>query len=190
MIPRPVRQPLVVLGLLLAPLVASAVTLNFECGATHYLRLAGTEIVSSTFSVRNADPANPATILRLTLRDGLGQVVHDSGPAVGTALPLNTDFPQTFPAGRDVTQVPPGGGVYLRTNHLFGNGSLPAAAGGNEAGQLMSATLVVAKEGNRQLLSVHTTQRMRVRATTAIGATEAETRASGTEACQAQPALP
>lgn len=176
-------------ALALAPILASAATQTFQCGMNHYIRAGGSEIVTGTITVRNTDLTHTATIQRLTIRDGNGNVLHDSGPLTPLPLPLNTDFPNTAPLGKDITHVPPGGAVYLRSNHLWGNNGLPSGAAGNEAGQLMSASVVVTKEGQKSALAVHATQRLRTRAagSTPGSFIETDTRASSTLACDAQP---
>lgn len=160
-----------------------------ECGFTHYVRNGGSELVSTTLTVRNADMVNTATIERLTIRNGQGAVVFDAGPAAGQPLPLNTDFPATSPGGLNVTQVAPGGSVYLRSNHIWGNDGLPPlGAAGNEVGQSLSATVLVSKAGRRDLVSVSTTPRMRARRLDGGGSyREFETLASGNTTCQVLP---
>jgi hypothetical protein len=179
--------PLMALGAI--PLAATAVTQVFHCGMNHYVRSGGTELVSSSIGVRNADLTHPATILRLTIRDGEGNVIHDSGPATANPLPLNTDFASTYPSGKNITIVPPGGAVYLRSNHLWGNNGLPTGAPGNETGQMLNATLVVTKEGFRNALSVNSSQRMRSRTagTTPGSFVETDTRATSSQACESFP---
>lgn len=168
--------------LLGGPTAALAATQTFHCALSHYVRSNGTEMVSGSLAVRNADGVHPATILRLTIRDSDGVVLHDSGPALGTALPLNTDFPVSAPTGKDITRVPSSGSVYLRTGHLWGNNPLPA---GNEVGQQLAATLVVAKDGNKGALTATSTQRMRTRAAggTPGSFVELDTRATNTLPC-------
>lgn len=159
----------------------------FHCGMTHFVRNAGTEIASTTITVRNADSFNSATIERLTVRDGQGRVLLDAGPAAGIALPLNTDFPFTA-AGTDITQVPPGGTVYLRSNHIWGNDGLPPLnAAGNEVGQSLSATVQVAKPGRRNLVFVQATPRIRSRRLDNGVARETDTLASASVPCVALP---
>lgn len=175
--------PAALAALALVPAIAAASPQSFHCGLSHYLRSGGTEIVGGVLAVRNADAANPAAILRLTIRDSDGNVVHDSGPQTGIPLPLNTDFPAAFPAGKDISRVAPGGSAYLRTGHLWGTGSLPA---GNEVGQALSATVVVAKEGPKGAINVSSTQRIRTRAagSTPGSFVEVDTRAQSTLPCE------
>lgn len=172
--------PLVLLGL---PLAGHAATVVAQCGLTHFVRNGGTEMASTAITVRNADPVYTATIARLTIRDGLGNVVHDSGTS--TPLPLNTDFPNTFPGGRDITQIPPGGSAYLRSNHIWGNNGLPSGAAGNEVGQSLSATLVITKDGPRNHLAVAVTPRIRERVLDPVTSSyrETTTRSSGNSLC-------
>jgi hypothetical protein len=176
-------------AVLAMPALAQAGIEKFQCGMTHFIRSGGTEMASSSISVRNADPMHPATIVQLTIRNGEGTVVHESGPATGIPLPLNTDFPASFPAGKDVTVVPPGGVMYLRSNHIWGNNGLPSGAAGNEAGQSLSATVMVAKEGRRSTLFVTVSPRIRTRAAGATPGSfvEADTRAIGHTVCEPTP---
>jgi hypothetical protein len=173
----------------LLPAMAHAATDVYQCGMTHFVRNAGTEMVSTTLSVRNADSVYAATVLQLTIRDGEGNVVHESGPATATPLPLNTDFPTTFPGGKNITVVPPGGMVYLRSNHIFGNNGLPGGAAGNELGQSLSASVTVAKEGRKGALFVSMTPRIRTRSPgpTAGSFVETTTLATGNTTCEPTP---
>lgn len=122
---------LLLLLLLIFPELALANDDNiarFTCGGVHFVRTDGTgglEIAMTTLTVRNLDTANSVTWRRLTIRNLFGAIIHDSGPVVGTPLPLNTDLP----GGLDVTFVPPGAAFYLSTNHIFGNASVPGPAG-------------------------------------------------------------
>jgi hypothetical protein len=141
-----------------APAVAAS-DVTLYCGLSHFVRIGGTEQASAALVFHNADLKNAVTIKRLTFRNVFGAVVHDSGPAVGIAHPLNTDFA----AALDVTVVPPGANYYLRTNHIWGNNPLPLAAGGNEGGQSMSVTVTVAKEGERRLFQLVVAPRIRER---------------------------
>jgi len=109
------------------------------------VRNAGAELHSAAISVRNPDTAHAASIERLTIRNGYGDIVHDSGPAAGVAHPLNTDFTPPL----DITVVPPGASYYLQTRHIWGLDGLPPSAGGAQAGFLMSATLEIAKANRK-----------------------------------------
>ena len=134
------------------------------------------------------DPVHAATIAGLAIRDGEGRVLAQFGPGT-SPLPLNTDFPSTYPGGRDITQVPPGGSVYLRSNHIWGNNGLPSGDAGNEVGQLMTATLAISKEGPRSHLAVSTTPRIRERVFNPTAGTfrEGETRSSSHTTCDVFP---
>src|SRR5881296_3113039 len=98
------RPILLLLASLLSVSTADAAqTTKVGCGAIHALRNSDSEILTGTISVRNIDLANAVTIERLTYRNFFGDVVHDSGPAIGVPHPLNADF--TPP--QDITVVPP-----------------------------------------------------------------------------------
>lgn len=169
------------LSLALAPAAVPAApkTQTLACNVSHFVRAGGTEMRSASIVVRNYDLANAATVERITIRNVFGAVVHDSGPAAGVPIPLNTDFAVPL----DITTVPPGASYYLRTNHLWGNNSLPAADGGNEAGQAMSAVVQVSKEGKEDLLVVSTRPRSRERISTPIGANEGAERSGDSAVC-------
>jgi len=155
---------------ILAPLAAQAEikTETFTCNAVHYVRKNVAELRSTSILIRNADLVNSATIERLTIRNVFGNVVHDSGPAAGVPIPLNTDFSPDL----DITVVPPGASYYLRTNNIWGNNGLPVSAGNNQAGQFMSVTVQVSKKGKKSLIYVSTRPRARERLVTQTGVTE------------------
>jgi len=169
------------LSLALAPAAVPAAprTQTLACNVSHFVRAGGTEMRSAAILVHNYDSTNPATVERITIRNVFGAVVHDSGPAAGPAIPLNTDFLTPL----DITIVPPGASYYLRTNHIWGNNSLPAADGGNEAGQAMSAVVQVSKEGKEDLLVVRTRPRSRERSLIAPVFPEGVERSSDSAAC-------
>jgi hypothetical protein len=173
------------LSLALAPaaVLAAPKTQTLSCNVAHFVRAGGTEMRSASIAVRNNDLSNPATIERITIRNVFGAVVHDSGPAAGVLIPLNTDFAVPL----DITTVPSGASYYLRTNHIWGNNSLPAADGGNEAGQAMTAVVQVSKEGKEDLLVVRTRPRSRERIITPAGASEGAERSSDSGACTKLP---
>ncbi|HKQ30028.1 MAG TPA: hypothetical protein VJS66_01975 [Burkholderiales bacterium] len=145
------------------PIVASAVvkTQTFVCGAAHHVRQGGAEMISTALNFRNGDLVNPMTIDRITIRNVFGVVVHDSGPAAGVPHPLNTDFAVPL----DITVTPPGASYYLRTGMIWGNFGLPVASGNNEAGQAMSVTIQVSKEGKKELMLIGGNVRARERIT-------------------------
>ena len=184
--PRHLLAALATISLL--PAVGQAATLTVHCGMAHYVRNGGTELASTTIAVRNSDPTYAATITSLAIRDGQGRVLLEFGPATAP-LPLNTDLPLTYPGGRDITQVPPGGSVYLRSNHIWGHNGLPSGDAGNEVGQLMTATLVISKEGPRSHITVSTTPRIRERVFNPVSGTyrEGETHSSGNTVCDVFP---
>jgi len=98
------------------------------------------------------------TIERLTYRNFFGDVVHDSGPAIGVPHPLNADF--TPP--QDITVVPSGATYYLSTNHIWGNNPIPGPAG-HAQGAGMSVVLEFSKAGAGDLVIVGSSTRDRQR---------------------------
>ncbi len=157
-------------GLVLVPAVLSAdggiKTRKVRCGISHFLRNVNLEIRTATIVFDNGDPVNPATVDRLTIFDFFGDVVHDSGPAVGVLHPLNTDF---APPGIDITVVPPSASFYIATNHIWDANSIPTAsptgASGNERGNALAAVVQFSKQGKPDLFQVHGRSRSRVRNT-------------------------
>jgi hypothetical protein len=113
---------------------AAAPTATVRCGAFHFVRTSptGNELGTTSISLRNAGTTS-VTIERFTVRNFFGDVVHDSGPAIGVPHPLNFDI---VPA-QDITTVPPGASYYLGTNHIWGNDSVAGPAG-NQQGFSMS----------------------------------------------------
>jgi len=134
-------------SLALLPAYSLAAGGTIVCSAVHFLRAGGTELRSTSISLRNLDLVNPTTVERITIRNAFGDVVHDSGPATGAPHPLNTDFS----GGLDITVVPPGASYYIATTHIWGFGGIPDMP---ESGQSMSATVRFSKEGNGALFAV------------------------------------
>lgn len=110
--------------------------------------------------VRNTDLTTSYTIDQLTIRNLFGDVVHDSGPAIGVPHPLNTDIVPPL----NITVVPPGATYYLLTNHLWGNNPVPGPAGGPQ-GNAMTAVVEFSANGNGNpsALLVSATRRERER---------------------------
>lgn len=129
-----------------------------RCGAVHFLRNGNAEIGTSTVSLRNFDLEHDVTIERITYRNFFGDVVSDTGPAIGVPHPRNTDI---TPA-QDITVVPPGASYYLATNHIWGNDPIPGAAG-NQQGNNMSVVVEFSKRGKRDLFDVGASLRERRR---------------------------
>jgi len=50
-----------------------------RCGGNNFLRLGGTEIQYTTYTIRNVSSTTPITIERLTFFDATGSVLFDSG---------------------------------------------------------------------------------------------------------------
>lgn len=140
------------------PLSAFARNEALTCAGVHFVRAGGTEMRSTVVGFRNADLENAATIQRLTIRNFFGQVVHDSGPATGTPLPLNG----AFPGGFDVTVVPPGASYFLATSDIWGLNPIPGT-GGNNQGFNLAITVEFSKAGKGELLMVGTRPRSRER---------------------------
>lgn len=141
-----------------------------RCGISHFVRNNGTEIRSAVVIFNNGDVVNPAAIERITIFDFFGNVVHDSGPAIGVAHPLNTDF--TPPV--DITVVPPGAAFYLNTPQFVTGGIAWDAnpiplPNGNDRGQAMGVVVQFSKEGNPKLFQVHGRARSRQRVQTSPG---------------------
>ncbi len=119
-----------------------------RCYAAHIVRSAGTEMRFTVISLNNGDTQNAAVIERLTIRDGDGTVLHDSGPKIGIPHPLAQG---TIPA-RNFTIVPPGAHFAISTTDIWGFGIVPTHAGrGNE---LISMQVEVSKPGKRSLFQV------------------------------------
>ena len=153
-------------GLLLVPTSSWAFTGKVRCTVSHFVRNLGADLRSAAVIFNNGDPIHPATIQRLTFWDFFGVVVHDSGPAIGVSHPLNNDFPMTFPStvpvgAVDITVVPPLATYYLRTNHIWDNGSIGGTSIGNERGQAMSVVVEFSKEEDPKLFKVHVRARFR-----------------------------
>lgn len=169
---------LLLAGLLFVPTVAWAETeietRTVRCGISHFVRNGGAEIRQAVVVFNNGDLVNPTTIDRITIFDFFGNVVHDSGPAIGVPHPLNTDFATPV----DITVVPPGASFYLSTPHIVTGGiawdanSIPVL-NGNERGQNMAVVVQFSKEGASRLFQVHGRSRSRQRvAGQSFGTTE------------------
>lgn len=152
---------LLLVGVLFVPQAAWAAKGKVRCGLHHFVRVNGTEIRAGSIRLSNGDLVNSVTIERLTIYDFFGDVVHDSGPAIGVPHPLNTDT--TLPT--DITVVPPGANYFIRTNHIWGNNPIPDTGGkvGNQRGQLMGIVVEFSKSGQRKLFNVASAPRTRQR---------------------------
>ena len=144
-------------SLAVLPLSSLAGVNTTHCPFSHFQRVGGTEIRTSTLGFRNADLANAATIERITMRNAFGQIVQDSSPATGTPHPPSGPF-----GGVDVTVIPPGANLFLVSNDLWGLENVPGAAGPAQ-GFSMSVRVQVRKEGKADLLVVSSRQRTRDR---------------------------
>ena len=83
---------ILLVALLVAPPSADAKTFKVLCGGFHFVRAMGSEILTTSYSIRNGNLDDPVTIRRLTIRNLFGAVVWDSGEGTPTDHPLNTDF--------------------------------------------------------------------------------------------------
>ena len=147
---------ILLLGLMMAPLAARAKTRAETCIVSHFVRNGGNELRSTAIIFTNADPRHTATIERFTIRNLFGDMVHESGPAIGVPLPLNTALSPPL----DVTEVPPGATFFLQTRFVWGLNSIP---GGNSQGFAMAATLEWSKKGDSDLFRISVRPRSRVR---------------------------
>ena|GEM_PF-4856295 len=148
---------MLMLALLSIPTATWAGTVRMRCQIAHFKRSQQTEMRSASIRFNNGDPVNAATIERLTIYDFFGIVVHDS---VAGDHPLNTDFTPFV----DITTVPPNANYYIRTNHIWGNNSIPDlldGIDGNQRGQFMSVVVKFSKRGNRRLFVLSTRARSR-----------------------------
>ncbi len=137
---------------------AWAETGTTRCTVAHFVRDRGTQLRTTDIIFNNGDPRNAATIDRLLIHNAFGETVHDSGPAVGVAHPLNTSFDPPI----DVTTVPPLATLFLRTIHIWGIDPVPGKAG-NQQGFVMSATVVWSKDGDADLFRVQVRPQFRER---------------------------
>jgi len=149
---------LLLVSLVFVPTADAARTTKVNCGSIHALRNSDAETFTASVVVRNVDLENAVTIERLTFRNFFGDVVHDSGPAIGVPHPPNADF--TPP--QDITVVPPGASYYLSTNHIWGNNPIPGPAGNTQGGS-MSVLVELSKAGDRDLVVVSSPLRDRQR---------------------------
>jgi hypothetical protein len=129
------------------------------CPAGHAFLAGNAEFRTTGISFRNLDLVNTTTIERITIRNVFGQIVHDSGPAIGVQHPLNTDFPVEYPTGLDITVVPPGAAYYLMTNQIWGVASVPGSS--NSQGFTLTVTVEYSKDGKTDLLLVGSRVRSR-----------------------------
>ncbi len=169
---------MLMVALLSIPTATWAGTVRMRCHVQHYARFGGLELHSTSIRFNNGDSVNAATIERLTIYDFFGIVVHDSGPKTSVTHPSNTDFNPEV----DITTVPPNANYYIRTNHIWGNDSIPDLSdgiSGNQRGQLMSVVVEFSKRGKSSLFVVETGPRARGRINSSP---QAETSAN-TERC-------
>lgn len=139
------------------PLTSFAGAEGVVCPFSHFVRAGGTEMRTSTLGFRNTDLVNPATIERITIRNTFGQIVHDSGPAIGVPHPVSAVL-----GGLDITTVQPGAAPFLLSNDFWGLDNVPGPTGPNQ-GFNMSVTVEISKKGKAELLVVGSRQRSRDR---------------------------
>jgi hypothetical protein len=152
-------------SLAVVPAYSFAVVQAVNCPGSHFVAAGGSEMRTTVIGFRNADLANSARVMRITIRNAFGQVVHDSGPGTGTPHPFNNAYSGP---GQDVTTVPPGASYFLATNDIWGLFDVPGTAGPGQ-GFSMQITVVTAKEGNADLLVVGTRTRGQERIATSTG---------------------
>jgi hypothetical protein len=58
-----------------------------RCYGVHFVR--NNKLQFTVLFFHNADPSNTAVVERITIRDDLGNTIHDSGPKAGTPHPLS-----------------------------------------------------------------------------------------------------
>lgn len=150
------------------------------CSGAHFVRAGGTELRSTGIVFRNADVANAVTIERLTIRSAYGQVIHDSGPAIGVPHPVNPDFSVDLAGGLDITVVPPGANYFLGTTHIWGVNNIP---GGLSQGFLLAVTVEASKAGRPELFAVETRVRSRELVAGPAGLVERAERSSDSGSC-------
>ncbi len=155
-------------SLLLSTPAAARKSETALCGAVHSPRGIGlNEMLDTSIGLLNGNLDSSVTITRLTIRNFFGDIVHDSGPAVGVEHPLNTD---TEP-DQDITTVAPGATYYITTSHIWpGNGfvrdPVPGRVGG---GNSMSVHVEFITDGKPELFVVTTGLRGRERIQTFPG---------------------
>jgi hypothetical protein len=139
---------------------SSAIAADFKevvCtrGVSHFVRNGGAEIHVTALTIRNANPTETVTWTRLTIYDGFGQVVHDSGP--------DTANPHPMGSLGDITFVPPRSGRVINTVNIWGSASV--AGGPNARGIGMQADIRLETEGDAELAFVGGSRRARERFT-------------------------
>lgn len=161
--------PALLVSLLLSAPAAAWTSGTALCGATHSPRgfPVLNEMLDTAIGLVNHNLHSSVTITRLTIRNFFGDIVWDSGPAVGAAHPRNTD---TEP-DQDITTVPPGAAYYITTSHIWpGNGFVPDPVVGRVGGGFaMSVRLKFITDGNPELFVVTTGLRGRERIETFPG---------------------
>ena len=149
---------LFLVGLFLIPVAADAATGKFICSTAHFVRLGGTELRETVYGFLNGNKKKPVTIKRLTIRNAFGNVVHDSGPAIGVPHPPNTDF---VPDG-DITVIAPLTAFYFKSTHIWDLNSVPGVDG-DQQGFIMSSVVEFSTKGKLDLFGVSAMRRIRER---------------------------
>jgi hypothetical protein len=151
-----------------------------RCYAVHFVRNGGDEVHFTVLFFNNGDLQNHAVVERITIRDDLGNTLHDSGPKIGTPHPFATaPIPPL-----DITNVPPGATFGLSTSDIWGFNSIPQLGGGTRS---ISMTAEVTKAGDPKLFTVHARQIARQRVVLPTGATVAAERSNNDSTCFSVP---
>lgn len=152
---------LFLVGLFLVPSAADAATGKSICFSAHFVRFGGKELRETVFFWVNGNATKSVTIERLTIRDAFGDVIHDSGPAIGVPHPLNTDFD----VDEDITVVAPNRGFYFKTVHIWGFNSIPDPNGipFNQLGFGGSTVVEFSTAGKAKLFRIWAQRRVRER---------------------------
>ena len=151
-----------------------------RCYGVHFVRNGGDEVQFSVLFFNNGDLQHWAVIDRITVRDDLGNLLHDSGPKIGIPHPLaNAPIPPL-----DITNVPPGGTFGLSTSDLWGFNNIPQLAAGTRS---LSMTAEVTKDGDPKLFTVHSRQIVRQRVIGPTGPTIVTERSNTDSTCFSVP---
>jgi hypothetical protein len=152
-----------------------------RCYGTHFVRNNNSELHFTTLFFQNADPSNTAVVERITIRDDIGTIIHDSGPRIGKPHP-----PALGPIPPlDITNVPPGGTFGWSTTDVFGFATIPSQAG--KGLRSLSMTAEISKQGDPKLVTVHARQIVRGLVNLAV---LAEERSNNSSTCFSVPRSP
>ena len=148
---------LLLVGLVIVPRVDAAKrrTKVTRCAIAHFFRNVGAEMVFTIIEFNNGDLTGTVRIDRITIRNSFGDVVWDSGPAIGVSHPLNTDYTPPL----DITSVPNGATYYLPTTAIWGL----FAVNTNQEGFHMSVTVQWSTLGSTSKFKIMAERTARVR---------------------------